>query len=188
MSRPITGTLKCIVLYGPTSSYGIQIISESAIDDVQIQGDDDYNNAIVILNTSAEKYLNTQYATSARSVGSNPTSPYSENGSTTYYNRYTMKIGDSNYITDSNQMSKLEISSTNTAYWLASRENVGFTSGDSFRLRSSKGNIECFFITPSGGSDWYQNTLSIRPVFTLKNNLRITSGDGSKDNPYNLGI
>lgn len=45
-----------------------------------------------------------------------------------------------------------------------------------------------FFITPSGGSDWFQNTFSIRPVFTLKNNLKITSGDGSQNNPYNLGI
>lgn len=99
-----------------------------------------------------------------------------------------MKNQDNNYITDSNQMKKLEISSTNTPYWFASREVVGLTSGDSFRLRSSRGKIECFFITPSGGSDWFQNTFSIRPVFTLKNNLKITSGDGSQNNPYNLGI
>lgn len=99
-----------------------------------------------------------------------------------------MKNQDNNYITDSNQMKKLGISSANTSYWFASREVVGLTSGDSFRLRSSRGEIECFFITPSGGSDWFQNTFSIRPVFTLKNNLKITSGDGSQNNPYNLGI
>ena len=126
--------------------------------------------------------------TSARSVGSNPTNPYDEGGSTTYYNRYTMKNQDNNYITDSNQMKKLGISSANTSYWFASREVVGLTSGDSFRLRSSRGEIECFFITSNGGSDWFQNEFSIRPVFTLKNSLKITSGDGSKDNPYNLRV
>ncbi len=99
-----------------------------------------------------------------------------------------MKNQDNNYITDSNQMKKLGISSANTSYWFASREVVGLTSGDSFRLRSSRGEIECFFITSNGGSDWFQNEFSIRPVFTLKNNLKITSGDGSQNNPYNLGI
>ena len=48
--------------------------------------------------------------------------------------------------------------------------------------------MECFFITSNGGSDWFQNEFSIRPVFTLKNSLKITSGDGSKDNPYNLRV
>ena len=34
----------------------------------------------------------------------------------------------------------------------------------------------------------FKNEFSIRPVFTLKNSLKITSGDGSKDNPYNLRV
>lgn len=44
---------------------------------------DAYNNAITTLNTRANAYLNTNYASSARCVGSVPNNPYAE--SSEYY-------------------------------------------------------------------------------------------------------
>ena len=55
------------------SSYGIQIMSASAVEQVTLQGGiESYNNAIGILNRKASEYVNNEYATNGRCIGSLP--------------------------------------------------------------------------------------------------------------------
>lgn len=141
-------TIKCVVLYDSTSPYGVQIIAMSSLENVEIgngsghyednssyfnRSRTSYNNAISTLNSRAEKYLNTTYASSARCVGSVPNNPDSESGmyrnNDDYMQDYTgtLKDMDDNYTTDYNQMQSLGLSNINADYWLASRYlNDGF--------------------------------------------------------------
>ena len=139
---------RCVVLYDSSSSYGVQVIYESATGlsadqitlgqtGVVINGGPtdktvaDYNDAINILNEAAREFLNTDLATSARCVGSVPNNPdYDAAGtissSYSYLSKYTgvLKNTDSNYSTDWNQMQKLDITHSMNEYWLASRRAV----------------------------------------------------------------
>ena len=137
-------TRKCIVLYDSSSSYGVQIITADTVEDVQLgngTGSDQYynatyfniartsyNNAISTLNTRANAYLNTTYASSARCVGSVPNNPSSEasgyfTSNESYMSSYngTFKNMDTNYEKDWNQMNALNIYNIDKDYWLASR-------------------------------------------------------------------
>ena len=139
---------RCVVLYDSSSSYGVQVIYESATGlsadqitlgqtGVVVNGGPtdktvaDYNDAINILNEAAREFLNTDLATSARCVGSVPNNPdYDAAGtissSYSYLSKYTgvLKNTDSNYSTDWNQMQKLDITHSMNEYWLASRRAV----------------------------------------------------------------
>ena len=143
-------TRKCIVLYDTnynatnSSDYGIQIITADTVEDVQLGNGtgssqpnnrtyfyvarDSYNNAISALNTRANAYLNTTYASSARCVGSVPNNPNSEasgyyTSSESYMSSYngTFKNADTNYEIDWNQMNVLNIHKISKTYWLDSR-------------------------------------------------------------------
>ena len=78
------GTILCRVLYAPNSEYGLQIISDKNVKNITLggstfeEGRTSYNNAIETLNNEAEKYINTNYVTDARCVGS--LSTVDENG------------------------------------------------------------------------------------------------------------
>lgn len=66
------------VLYEATSEYGLQIISDKNIEEIELGGDtwetarESYNNTVKTLNEKAMKYYNETYAEDARCVGSNP--------------------------------------------------------------------------------------------------------------------
>ena len=170
-----------------------------------------YNNAVNFLNSTANKYLNTTYATSARCVGSNPSNPnadpsyfsskysyFSQNGHGSYKN------SDENYITDYEQMKKLGILSYDNnnggGYVLASRyiyETESYTylgvrrvyTYDAPDIRITN---EIFihindnsFSEPFSTRDFPEN---VRPVFTLRSNVRITGGTGTRTDPYTLGV
>ena len=81
--------------------------------------------------------------------------------------------------------------STEEAYWLASRRydyysntNFGFFG----RNISASGELESFNRLRHYFDGWIDtnSSFAIRPIMTLNNNLTITGGDGSKDNPYTL--
>ena len=81
--------------------------------------------------------------------------------------------------------------STEAAYWLASRRydyysntNFGFFG----RNISASGELESFNRLRHYFDGWIDtnSSFAIRPIMTLNNNLIITGGDGSKDNPYTL--
>ena len=92
----------CAVLYDNSSGYGVQIITMSAVENVELgngagNGEESnfnqtdfntamnsYNNAIETLNKRAEVYLNSTYASDARCVGSVPNNKNSQSGYYTF--------------------------------------------------------------------------------------------------------
>ncbi len=215
-----TGTTrKCIVLYDSTSNYGIQIITEGIITNMTVGNATNYdsaknawNNLISTLNAKATEYLNTNYASSARCVGSVPNNPNFE--TTTYYN-YTgelaqyfqynnqLKNADTNSETDKNQLNKIGSLKINDFYWFASRKinvstilhnielNVERSQKENY-WSSNEENTLIYFGIRSGQAYFFTSqgakTAGFRPVFTLKTNISIIGGQGTSDSPYILGI
>ena len=204
----------CIVLYN-TSSYGVQIITDDIVESVKLGNGtgttkadygttefntavNSYNNAISTLNTRAEAYLNTTYASDARCVGSVPNNKNSQSGyltsSYSYMSSYSGKLRntDNNYSTDYNQMGTLGIRD-NATYWLASRFVEQFQSSDTiFTIRwvggetsNNLGAICHIWTGPNIASR--DQTRGLRPVFTLKSGIKVTGGNGTESSPYTLG-
>ena len=204
------GNLLCRLLYDNTSGYGVQIITDNIVENVTMgDGVEDttinkYNNAIISLNNRAMKYLNTTYASDARSVGSLPNNKNSEAGyytsSESYMSNYNGKLrdGDENYKADFDQMKELGLLSASiNSYWLASRSASSlYRSGTSFYLlsvsASNGGKLTSYrmcYIAYLGEdyNDFGWHSEGLRPVFTLKPEIKITGGNGTKNNPYTLG-
>ena len=208
---------KCIVMYGPENtnytSYGIQIITDDTVETVTLGYDDtlvsgstrdekamnSYNSAINTLNSRASTYLNTKYASDARCVGSVPNSKNSQSSYYTFTEISTSYSGklrdtDENYQKDWTQMGKLGIrDSSSNAYWLASRLVTPSTgSGATFSVRYAWGadyvDKKLIFSHVTAGNDPYSKSSALRPVFTLKPEIKITGGSGTENNPYTLGV
>ena len=215
-------TRTCVVLYGPENenyeSYGIQIITMETVEDVELGNgtgstgnnyDEDkfeivknlYNTAISTLHTRAQAYLNTTYASGARSVGSVPNNP-TYDGAGMYTSDYEymtdyngiFKNEDENHLADDNQMDILGIEGIDEYYWLASRGEVSsFSSRSTFTVRYAypSGSIygkELLGVNSSGRAYSLGAANGIRPVFTLKPDIKITGGNGEESSPYTLGI
>ena len=195
------GIIECYVLYDSNSEYGVQIISADTVDTVTLGGNDlntsmnSYNNGITTLNAKAEAYLNTTYASDARCVGSVPNNKNAESGNYTSEYEYisSFKDADTNYETDYKQMGTLEIRTTNSLYWLASR-SVSYSSSLScyyFNMRcistsgSLAGNGLCSVYLTGGGNGGGSISCGFRPVFTLNSEIKVTEGDGDIT-PYTL--
>lgn len=215
-------TRLCCVLWDNRSSYGIQIITMETVEDVEIGNgtgkssstQEDFetaknsiNNAVSMLNDKAMNYLNTDYATDARCVGSNPANKNSEasdyfTSDYDYMSEYNgiFKNGDTNYTKDSDKMEDLGIDYYDKDYWLASRGMAGGTEtlanfgvchvykeDNDERIYTLVGSSICRIHYIHGVSSTSE-TYGLRPVFTLKTGVGIKGGDGSKENPYNLVI
>ena len=199
------GDIECRVLYDSTSEYGVQLITSACVGNDVTLGDSDfttsmnsYNNAISTLNNAAGVYNNSDYST-ARCVGSNPTTPSAEAGYytfTEFSSSYSGKLkdADTNYETDYNQMEALEINNIADAYWLASRFVFSLSDGSLFRVRfvSPGGNVSndnsLCGVHSSGGTGAANRSLGLRPVFTLKSGIKVTGGNGESGTPYTLGL
>ena len=159
-----------------------------------------YNNAISRLNTRAEAYLNTTYASDARCVGSVPNNKNSQSGYHTmqFTSSYSGKLRDEddNYVTDYNQMGTLGIRNINKYYWLASRIVYSDSSDSNYYMRcvisggvgdlgSSYYPLCCVY--SSGGVNSQSYSYALRPVFTLKPEIKVTGGSGTSSSPYTLG-
>lgn len=206
------GVITCRVLYEADSEYGLQIISDKNVKTITLgaatfeEAKTSYNNAIETLNNEAEAYINSEYATDARCVGSVPTvengifvDKNSENpGPVTLefeYNGSTSidcKGEDENYIADRSQMLKEGLIATGEEYWLASRQVV--------RSNSSRCDFYAWYMNTNGYlySSYLCNVNNLgnaygsskehglRPCFSLKTDIKITGGDGSEENPYTM--
>ena len=170
-----------------------------------------YNRAIQTLNTRANAYLNETYASSARSIGSVPNNPNSETNE--YYtfkssSSPSIKKEDTNYEADYNQMNSLSITNIGSKYWLASRqlhlngtvrlfscycieENGAIAIPSDANMVESEGTMLIKIVNQSFiGWSWMNaqaRTFGLRPVFTLKPNIKI-KGEGTFDSPYNLFV
>ena len=103
------------------------------------------------------------------------------------------KNGDTHYEEDWNQMETLAIHTIDDWYWLASRYVETKLTGNSFNVRVAHStgyimtNNFCSVYSYGGIiSNNYSN--SLRPVFHLKPNIKITGGSGTEDDPYTLGV
>ena len=208
-------TIICRVLYDNNSQYGLQIISDKSVElmglgsPIQDQRISSYNNAVNELNNKAKEYMNINLSDNARSVGSNPSNP---DDKSQYYKisdtsmewlneKGQFKNPDNNYKIDLDQMEELGIININTDYWLSSRcgftyetkyENFSFISRIDFAIRkvTSTGELSSTVIIGVGKygiSGGVSGSSNIRPVFYIKSNVNVISGDGTKELPYVLG-
>ena len=182
----------------------MQLITSACVGNDVTLGDSDfttsmnsYNNAISTLNNAAGAYNNSDYST-ARCVGSNPTTPSAEAGYytfTEFSSSYSgqLKDTDTNYETDYNQMESLEINDIDDRYWLASRLVSSSSNNSYFYVRSviTSGSVSSSFLCAvySGGYAYaYDYSYGLRPVFTLKSGIKVTGGNGESGTPYTLGL
>ena len=198
------GDIECRVLYDSTSEYGVQLITSACVGNDVTLGDSDfttsmnsYNNAISTLNNAAGVYNNSDYST-ARCVGSNPTTPSAEAGYytfTEFSSSYSGKLKDTdtNYETDYNQMKSLEINDIDDRYWLASRKVDSRSSDSYFYVRYGGASVYVNHSRLCGVysfgdpcADYY--SYGLRPVFTLKSGIKVTGGNGESGTPYTLGL
>ena len=199
------------------SSYGVQIITDDTVESVELGNGtgttfaskntthfntamNSYNNAINILNTRAMAYLNITYTSDARCVGSVPdnknyqsgyfTSPYS------YMSSYNGKLRDkdANYERDYNQIGTLGIRNIDKSYWIASRYTDSYSGSSGFYVRSVDANgslndfSELFYVYSHDSFHSNSYVFGLRPVFTLKSEVKVTGGSGTEESPYTLGI
>ena len=151
-----------------------------------------YNNAIKTLNDITMKYRNSNYSLDARCVGSNPKDKNSE---TTEFATKDESVGsgkaeDNNYETDYNMLEELEILNTQMSYWLASRYvdygRVYMGEGFRYYVRMVGQEEQPIFKEWENGAtfpydDGEKVTNGLRPVFTLRGDLKIVSGDGQSE-------
>ena len=205
----------CAVLYDSSSPYGVEIITMNTVEDVELgngtgkrqdnnttyfnRAKNSYNNAISTLNNATSKYINTTYADEARSVGSDPSNPTSDNpgyftSSYSYMSSYNgqFKNTDTHYETDYDQMGTLGIRDIDKNYWLASRIVASRSDGSYFCVRgvSPSGGLRSYSLCSvygGGSTDSNSYTYGLRPVFHLKSNIKVTGGTGEEGSPYTLG-
>ena len=158
-----------------------------------------YNNAISTLNNATSKYINTTYVDKARSVGSDPSNPTTDNpgyftSSYSYMSSYNGKFKnqDTHYVTDYNQMGTLGIGAIDEQYRLASRSVNSFSSYSNFVVRCvyTSGTLNGYhvcLVDPSGSKYSYSSAYGLRPVFHLKSGIKVTGGTGEEGSPYILG-
>ena len=168
-----------------------------------------YNNIITTLNDMSNKYINTNYAISARSIGSNPSD--SKDGISGLYKvssswptgSYTgFKVTDTYYTEDETAMKKATnqkeegISNIGERYFLASRYVYADAGNVIFYVRSinTSGNIVNNYYYIQGCSDGaglstsFAKTCSsgVRPVITLIQDIKVKKGKGTVEEPYIL--
>ena len=116
------------------------------------------------------------------------------------------RSADSNYQTDFNTIQSLNLVNSNSSFWVASRGEPLHTSYyrenscqfyirdmgyDSNGLWNSK---TCTYKLYGDGGDYtaqemgFATTKGFRPVFALKDNLVLASGNGTSSNPYTIGV
>lgn len=211
------GTVECIVLYDTEynnankTDYGIQIVTNNTLESVILGNDDptieytggvngveSYNRAIQNLNNRSEKYLNLIYATDARSIGSKPDDKNAESGlyvedddDFQYARPRTFKDADLNYEKDYEQIKKLGIQKSDDDYWLASRliYRTELVRNLNMRRILSSGDYSPAELVSITSVSEANHTIpaGLRPVFTLRPEIKITGGNGDTI-PYTLGI
>lgn len=222
VSKGENGIVQGVVLYDEeynkknNTNYGIQILT-SIEENISMgydmipgegsefeRGKNVYNNAIEILNSKAEKYLNEKYAKDARCLGSVPDNKNYESGFYTREDKWfadfnnTFKDTDNNYEIDYTQMEKMKLSQYATGP-IASRVVESNDKEVRFKLRYKEadriyeigmGGLRLVYYDEEGEIETEDPESSVdiyrfSPIFTLKEEIKITNGDG-KDTPYTL--
>ena len=204
-------TRLCAVLWDSSSEYGVEIITMEDVEGIELGGSNpteamnSYNNAIKTLNDATKKYINSTYVDKSRCVGSVPDNPYYENtqmvtSDAEFFAPYNGKFkgADENYDIDYNQLHDLNIAVldkfTYERYWFASRDTYeqSHRTYDFYLLSAGSdyggaGLTYLFYVYNDGETYNPRNTYGLRPVFHLKQGIKITGGSGTKTDPYTLG-
>lgn len=153
----------------------VDVVSENvSSEEVYFKGETGYLNLVGTLNAIASQYGNTNYVSNSRYMG--------------YSNQIEVCEGttncevDTGYETDINLVSTAlgslignDSSGVASAYWIASRS--GDDTSSNGRFINSTGVISDEQII--GASSTNPNAIKIRPILTLKSNLKIANGDGT---------
>ncbi len=171
----------------------VELISDDIVENKTISNDDGYKNAVSMLNTVANKYLNNTYAISARSVGATSASSASITNSLEFNHSNYTDLTDYEFYKDFEKMlySDTYFTSSGKHYWLASRYSYKKLDYCAYNIRSI-GEIgywdnNCLFLVLNNNTSYVDSyTLGVRPVITLKSTLKVLSGSGTKASPYIL--
>ena len=180
----------------------LEIISKESVGAVTLGGAEGYANAVSILNSKAKEYINYNYAVSARSVGSTVDS-IEQIDTTQYPLTYeaTNAVAGQLPYTDEYYLDDQTIIANNSALrhssgqvFLASRyarttDNSHTAFGMHLLKADATGNGGILYgAYMSGGTSSSDNTFGVRPVVTLRADLRVIGGSGTQADPYVLGI
>ena len=159
-----------------------------------------YNEAVNTLNNKAKEYQGKK-AINTRSVGSISTLVNGNfqgdnteemwNPTQDYLNSYNLngklKKGENNYSEDLSRIVSLKIYPTDLT-WLASRAINSNSNTTYFELKNSSqaggASLVSLAYIGYGVEKVYNPSYGLRPIFLLPFDIIISSGDGTKDNPY----
>ena len=184
----------------------IQIISKESVGNLTLGSDtdaakaaNDYANAVSILNTKAQEYVNPDYAIAGRSVGATEDSIGQIN--TTQYpltfaaaREQKLPYHDEYYTYDQGIIQKsTELQHTGADVWLASRNFNAYSDKSTFFgcFITSSGNTNgrgLLIAHPDGTPNSSTFTYGVRPVITLRPDIEVIGGSGLQSDPYKLGI
>ena len=177
----------------------MQLISADSVGYLYLNGDTAYNKVVATLNKFAGKYVNTSYAASGRSVGTNPTNPTAD---TTAYESLVFNANpgllqaDTKHNTDVTAMGSISdttLKNIGGYYWLPSRyvfktSEVGYFG---INTMSSSGEVEYrrmvdMYIMGSDSTYKFEYAYGVRPVVKLKDGINLTGGKGTAEVPFEL--
>ncbi len=195
---------KWVVLRNETGK-NVEIISKENVADLTLSGADGYANAVKLLNDKSKQYINPIYAVSGRSVGATSKSIEQIDRNiypVAFYREIVKRIlpyhddygaADRNLI-----MNNAALQQTVGDVWLASRYlDPSDETNYSFNVRcvGPNGTIvnrastqELFLPKADGTSESYTFSKGVRPIITLRQDIRITGGAGTELEPYTIGF
>ena len=189
------------VLYNDETN-GLQLISADSVGYLYLKGGVAYNNSLTALNTLCKNYENDAYTItdSGRTVGSNPTSPTTDTTQTeslTFNANIGLLKEDTRYTTDLQAMENATsqnsegIQSIGGYYWLPNRYVFKTSEVGYFGIYTMSNNGETEYrrmkdIYANGNEYEYEYAYGVRPVVTLKQEVKVTSGDGTILTPYQI--
>jgi len=186
----------------------IDIISSESVGELTLVGATGYARLVYTLNKMSNDYVNSDYATSGRSLGSKVGSSMEIINTTTYpltwENTYTngnngFPYTDTYYTSDKTILQTVvdgeyPLWQTSGSIWMASRDVSPLSTDTYFRVWISNINGgysnsgKLYFSYSDGHTNASSHSYGVRPVVSLKSNIKIVSGDGTQANPYVLSL
>ena len=176
----------------------LDIVSKGSVGPKTLYGEYDYKDAAGILNEFCRKYIDNIYANTARSLGYASATQEYVTATFDYDSKYE-PFEDEGYVNDVSQLINNNMVQTDTSVWLASRAIKGWLAnlftgdfGTEGRVRylNTDGSDDSTFLHDSAYNhshdENYYRTHGVRPVVSLKSELKIIGGDGTEANPYKL--
>lgn len=149
------------------------IISAGSPENVEIKYPNKASDYISKLKEACNKYLNTNFATSVRNVGTD-----SKGNNNSAYN------------TELEDLKNKSLKNIGKDYW------VGYCKEIERLACEEAADRDCYYVNNKGSNSYItykgdknvKNSKGIRPIVTLKNKIIVIGGDGTKENPYEISM